>query len=216
MVLLAKILSPVLGVTSEAIHAARERSSTREQAASSSPESCTTRNTDPESGTNKPNPDGIIDPTDEKHGGDTAETERSHEFDYVNGLDQDEAVWELDEIADSVREPSHRYNAAEEIAAEETEDVKLNKREALVRDLVVLAGPPPPQPMQRLPCPVIIPQKRPRKRERVFVRACAPVLADSCVSEDVFQEFLECFHRVNEVTPLQFLAQKRKEDICDY
>ena len=102
MVPLAKILSPVLGVASGAIHAARERSSTRKQAAFSSPESCTTRNTDPETGTNKPNPDGIIDPSDETHEGDTAETECGHEFGYVNGLDQDETVWELDEIADSV------------------------------------------------------------------------------------------------------------------
>ncbi|KUL87243.1 hypothetical protein ZTR_03338 [Talaromyces verruculosus] len=125
MVLVAKILSPVLGVTSEAIHATRECSSTRKQGASSSPESCTTRNTDPETGTNKSNLDGIIDPTDEKHEGDTAEIERRHEFDYLSGLDQDEAVWELDEIADSVQEPSHKYNAAgEAAAAEETEDVK--------------------------------------------------------------------------------------------
>ncbi|GAM43034.1 hypothetical protein TCE0_044r17526 [Talaromyces pinophilus] len=167
MVLLAKILSPVLG----------------------------------------PNADGIINPTDEKHEGDTAETERSHEFDHVNGLDQDESVWELDEVADSVREPSHKDNATEEAAAaaaEETEGVKLNKREALVRDLVDLAGPPPPQLMQRLPCPVIIPQRRPRKRERGFVRAYAPVLANSGVSEYVFLEFLECFDRVNEVAPSNF------------
>ncbi|KAF3392065.1 hypothetical protein DPV78_010296 [Talaromyces pinophilus] len=105
-----------------------------------------------------------------------------------NQLGLDEAVWELDEIANSVREPSHKDNATEAAAAEETEGVKLNKREALVRDLVDLAGPPPPQLMQRLPCPVIIPQRRPRKRERGFVRAYAPVLADSGVSEDVFLE----------------------------
>jgi hypothetical protein len=52
MVLLAKILSPVLGVASEAIHAARERSSSRKEAISSTPESFSTDNVELEPGTN--------------------------------------------------------------------------------------------------------------------------------------------------------------------
>jgi hypothetical protein len=209
MVLLAKILSPVLGVTFEAIHAARERSSSRKHVTSSSLVSSSTENVELETGIDKL--------TEEKHEYETAKPGRSSDFDYVNGFDQDEAVWVLDEIADSVREPNHKDNATEAeeeaaaaaAAAEDTEDVKLSKREALVRDLVALAGPPPPLPIQRLPCPVIIPQRRPRKRERGFVRAYAPVLADSGVSEDVFLEFLEGFDRVNEVCPPPFLAKKK-------
>lgn len=182
MVLLAKILSPVLGVTSEAIHAARERSSSRKQATSTPPDSSSTDNVELETKIDQKNPDGIINHNDVKHGNETAKTERSPEFDYVNGFDQDGAVWELDEIADILRESNHEDNvteaeeeesAAAAAAAEETEDVKLNKREALVRNLVALAGPPPPQTIQKLPCPVIIRQRRPRKRERRFVRAYA-------------------------------------------
>lgn len=198
MVLLAKILSPVLGVTSEAIHAARERSSSRKQINSTSPDSSGAGNIELETGTDKTNPDEAIDQNDEKHENEIV----TAELDYVNGFDQDEAEWELDEIAHSVlitNVGNARTEETETVAAEETEDVKLNKREALVRDLVTLAGPPPPQPIQRLPCPVIIPQRRPRKRERGFVRAYAPVLADSGVSEDLFLEFLEDFDRVNEV-----------------
>lgn len=45
------------------------------------------------------------------------------EFDHVHVFDQDEVVWKLDKIADSVREPTQK-----EPTVEETEDVKLNKK----------------------------------------------------------------------------------------
>lgn len=113
MVLLAKILSPVLGVTSEAIHATCDRSSSRKQATSSPPESSSTDNAKLDTENDRAQSDVTINRTDEKHASGTVEAERSPDFDYVNGFDQDEAVWELDEIADSVREPKHADTATE-------------------------------------------------------------------------------------------------------
>jgi hypothetical protein len=60
---------------------------------------------------------------------------------------------------------------------------------------------PPPQysPSQgpikgRLPCPVIIPQRRPRDKKRGFVRAYAPVLESCGIDQKTFLDFLETFH----------------------
>jgi hypothetical protein len=60
---------------------------------------------------------------------------------------------------------------------------------------------PPPQysPNQgpikgRLPCPVIIPQRRPRDKKRGFVRAYAPVLENCGIDQKTFLDFLETFH----------------------
>ena len=53
-----------------------------------------------------------------------------------------------------------------------------------------------------LPCPVIIPQRRPRDWTRGFMRAYAPVLADCGISQDIFLDFLKTFHAVNRHLPL--------------
>jgi hypothetical protein len=51
-----------------------------------------------------------------------------------------------------------------------------------------------------LPCRVIIPQRRPRKKNRGFVRAYAPVLADFGISQDLFSAiFGESLDKANEV-----------------
>ena len=57
---------------------------------------------------------------------------------------------------------------------------------------------PPPQYQQadeRLPCAVIIPQRRPHTKTRGFVRAYAPVLQDCGIDEATFMDFHEGFHR---------------------
>jgi hypothetical protein len=52
-----------------------------------------------------------------------------------------------------------------------------------------------------LPCPVIIPQRRPRDWKRGFMRAYAPVLADCSISQDTFLDFLKTFHAINKNLP---------------
>ena len=66
--------------------------------------------------------------------------------------------------------------------------------------------PPPPYSKYpitgNLPCPVIIPQRRPRDWKRGFMRAYAPVLGDCGVSQDMFLDFLKTFDAVNKQLPL--------------
>ena len=81
---------------------------------------------------------------------------------------------------------------------ESEEEKKLKQREALARELVFMAG-PLPEKSQRLSCPVIIPQRRPRDKDRGFVRAYAPALEDSGISQEVFLQFLEYLDIVNHV-----------------
>lgn len=107
----------------------------------------------------------------------------------VGQLD-DEAAWELDDMAGRLAPPSYADSVASARAAGEgeSEQAKVKREEQMIRDIVRMAG-PPPQSTQRIPCPVIIPQRRPRNKDRGFVRAYAPVL-DSCgVSQDVFLKF---------------------------
>jgi hypothetical protein len=97
----------------------------------------------------------------------------------------DEEQWELDE---AVPYPEfHDDNAP-------TEDIHV------LTDTFMRNHPPPsytPGPRQvqgKLPCPVIIPQRRPRDKKRGFVRAYAPALADCGIDQETFLEFLKNFH----------------------
>ncbi|PWY82119.1 hypothetical protein BO70DRAFT_405330 [Aspergillus heteromorphus CBS 117.55] len=111
-------------------------------------------------------------------------------------LNQDEAVWQLDEMAERMRSPTSEEPVEAAENELETECEKVAKREALVRELVAMAGPPPEE-IQRLPCSVIIPQRRPRKKERGFVRAYAPVLETCGIGQDVFLKFVDYLDQVN-------------------
>lgn len=113
------------------------------------------------------------------------------------GLDLDEEAWELDEMAERVAPPSY----AEQAPEDESEGAKIKKEEQMIRDLVRMAG-PPPQPAQRIPCPVIIPQRRPRNKDRGFVRAYAPVLEDCGVSQDTFLKFQQDWLAASKVSVL--------------
>lgn len=103
----------------------------------------------------------------------------------------DEAAWELDDMAECVAPLSHAGSETSLAAGEgESEEAKVKKEEQMIRDLLRMAG-PPPQPVRRLPCPVIIPQRRPRNKDRGFVRAYAPVLDECGIGQDVFLKFLK-------------------------
>ena len=53
----------------------------------------------------------------------------------------------------------------------------------------------------KLPCPVIIPQRRPRDKKRGFVRAYAPVLEDCGIDQATFLDFLKTFHAASKASP---------------
>ena len=50
----------------------------------------------------------------------------------------------------------------------------------------------------QLPCPVILPQHRPRDKKRGFVRAYAPVLEDVGIDQGTFLDFLRTFKKACE------------------
>jgi hypothetical protein len=97
----------------------------------------------------------------------------------------DEEQWELDE---AVSYPEPREDKPEDIGQ--------------LTDAFMVAHPPPAyaasSPSQirgNLPCPVILPQRRPRDKKRGFVRAYAPVLAECGIDQATFLDFLETFYR---------------------
>lgn len=115
----------------------------------------------------------------------------------------DEAAWELDDMAERVAPPSYAESEADlatpTAAENESEESKVKKEEQMIRDLLSMAG-PPPRPTQRIPCPVIIPQRRPRNKDRGFVRAYAPVLDNCGVSQEVFLKFLKDWLAASQVS----------------
>ncbi|RLL93202.1 hypothetical protein CFD26_100616 [Aspergillus turcosus] len=157
---------------------------------------------------------------DEKRGSLSSERVNDSEYSTTDtrndrelSMDEDEAAWQLDEATEEFGLPAYdkieslpgadhgkrTENDADEINAEDSEDEQAKKRERMIRALVAMAGPPPAQP-QRLPCPVIIPQRRPGAKRRGFVRAYAPVLADCGISQDVFLKFISDFHKASQAS----------------
>jgi hypothetical protein len=56
---------------------------------------------------------------------------------------------------------------------------------------------------QPLPCPVIIPQRRPKQKSRGFVRAYAPLLGECAgIDEVMFLDFLEKFDESSKASPI--------------
>ena len=53
----------------------------------------------------------------------------------------------------------------------------------------------------KLPCPVILPQRRPGNRQRGFVQAYAPILEDVGISQVMFLDFLETANRASTASP---------------
>ncbi|KAJ5691596.1 hypothetical protein N7488_012331 [Penicillium malachiteum] len=53
---------------------------------------------------------------------------------------------------------------------------------------------------KRLPCPVIIPQRRPGAKVRGFVHAYAPMLAECGIGQDAFLGFLDTFHKASQAS----------------
>ncbi|WYZ37576.1 hypothetical protein EsH8_II_001082 [Colletotrichum jinshuiense] len=54
---------------------------------------------------------------------------------------------------------------------------------------------------EKLVLPVILPQRRPEKRARGFIRAYAPVLANVDIDQDLFLDFIDTFNKALEPNP---------------
>lgn len=129
-------------------------------------------------------------------------------------LEDDSEDWELDEaLTPSETQSLPSYEESEAMKEGETVDDLVREVMAESRPL-----PQPPQPpqdgsdagaleRQPLPCPVIIPQRRPRKKARGFVRAYAPVLEDCGIDQKTFLKFLKNFHKSSQASPVFPLIQ---------
>ncbi|KAK1824832.1 hypothetical protein LTR12_000627 [Friedmanniomyces endolithicus] len=110
------------------------------------------------------------------------------ESDDSRSTEDDEEDWQLDEVLPSYEESIPDHRSADELAR----DVMLTSRAA--SDM--------PRIRHALPLPVIIPQRRPRNKTRGFVRAYAPVLADSGIDQATFLSFLDNFYKSSQASPV--------------
>lgn len=217
MVFLVKALRTGLGFASEAIHAARDRPLSNDQPKAIPPSDSSLENFENPDSAKPVATDSTFPPCSYDHPEHanvprgqtvTAEVGSDSWSQHVTGANQDELSWQLDDMIERLRQPNSGedlytlpYDDTLTDSYDETEDEeerKLKQREALARELVEMAG-PPPEPLPRLPCPVIIPQRRPRNKDRGFVRAYAPILGDSGIDQEVFLQFLEYLDVVNHV-----------------
>jgi hypothetical protein len=107
----------------------------------------------------------------------------------ISSSDGEEAVQELDE--------------AQQQYAAENDDSKLQNARNVdeVFDIFIKKNPPPKySPIGgKLEHPVILPQRRPKNKERGFVRAYAPILQTCGVGQTEFLQFLDGFAKAIQV-----------------
>ena len=112
-----------------------------------------------------------------------------------DGVDRDEADWALDEAAGEEEDI--------EPVSTNRED-RENPEERLGKEVQASAagGTISKSSMQKLPFPVIVPQRRPGTKSRGFVRAYSPVLEGSGISQDAFLGFLKNLHKAAQASPI--------------
>ncbi|KAK3715179.1 hypothetical protein LTR37_007389 [Vermiconidia calcicola] len=105
----------------------------------------------------------------------------------------DEEAWQLDEAISRREMPPY-------------EDSEQNFRSTndLAHEVISKTQPTPASfTSTPLPCPVILPQRRPRKKARGFVRAYPPLLGQSSgISQETFLTFLENFSKSAQASPI--------------
>lgn len=121
---------------------------------------------------------------------------------YTSEEENDEADWELNDAV----EQQIGATAARTINEHNLEVSPLGEsdRQHYVDKIVVSFIRQHPSPLfsqrpNQLPCPVIVPQRRPRDKTRGFVRAYAPVLSECGIDQTTFLQFLETMDKASKV-----------------
>lgn len=117
--------------------------------------------------------------------------------------EEDEKVWALDEAANELEQPTSQDSRK---SSDTSISVKYSfggqpNLESLVA-IVLAKCPQAPYDTPRLEYPVVIPQRRPGATGRGFIRAYAPVLAESGIPQETFLSFLKTFHRASQASPV--------------
>ncbi|KAL6252929.1 hypothetical protein RBB50_000648 [Rhinocladiella similis] len=110
-------------------------------------------------------------------------------------LDTDRAEWALDDAAAELEEAPSSYEAstgtpssAEEVANTFVQNHNLTQA--------------PSKRYRPLPCPVILPQRRPKDKSRGFIRAYPPLLGECAgIDQATFLDFLKDFDRSSRANP---------------
>ncbi|CAI7606925.1 unnamed protein product [Penicillium glandicola] len=123
-------------------------------------------------------------------------SESNYSVDLDREIDQTEEVWKLDETAHDLP-PNYEESEFPPGVIYANEINQAQEGENMVRELVQMAG---PVNYSRIPCPVLIPQRRPGNKYRGFVRAYAPILDNCGISSDLFLEFLENFYQASKTS----------------
>ncbi|KAG9962249.1 hypothetical protein KCU61_g4947, partial [Aureobasidium melanogenum] len=113
----------------------------------------------------------------------------------ASALNPEEEAWELDEAQDDlIGEPE--IQPTDEVTDPGT-----------LADAFISRLPPsslspaePPLPGNKLPFPIIIPQRRPADRSRGLVRAYAPILETRGIDQTTFLDFIETFNKSTQAT----------------
>ncbi|EME48420.1 hypothetical protein DOTSEDRAFT_67464 [Dothistroma septosporum NZE10] len=115
----------------------------------------------------------------------------------------DSEEWELDdalEPTDSRGLPT--YEESEVSNDHETVDDLVRNVVGMTRPILKTTASGRAFVPQPLPVPVVLPQRRPRKKARGFVRAYAPVLDNCGIDQDTFLRFLKNFHNSSQASPV--------------
>ena len=95
-------------------------------------------------------------------------------------------------------------DAQDEIIGEPPQEGPLHNTDEL--ETMFLRNHPPPKyvanaPTNRLPLPVVLPQRRPKDRSRGFIRAYAPVLETCGIDQATWLAFLDTFQKSSAANP---------------
>ncbi len=126
---------------------------------------------------------------------DDSDSDGSSSEDY----EDDDELWAIDDALTRDQEANHIPTYEESEAAYNADTLS---SEVLTKNRAALAATPSFQ-RTPLPCPVIIPQRRPGAKVRGFVHAYAPLLGEcSGISQDTFITFIKNFHKSSQASPI--------------
>ena len=121
---------------------------------------------------------------------------------YTSEEENDEADWELNDAAEE-QTAATTPRANDEHNLEVSPSGEKDRQHYVDKIVVSFVGQyPPPSNAQRpskLPCSVIVPQRRPRDKTRGFIRAYAPVLSECGIDQTTFLQFLEIMDKASKV-----------------
>ncbi|KIX07771.1 uncharacterized protein Z518_02425 [Rhinocladiella mackenziei CBS 650.93] len=194
--MLVKGIGSGIGLASEAVADYKERKAARERGVSPHPRSEVDIGESSRSNADEKGPAEEKSDLGKKAAEDDDDSDSSSVS--TSDLDNDKAEWALDEAAAELDSPPPSYSEASAQSPLASPEEVVN---AFLHNHKVTAA--PSQTYQPLPCPVILPQRRPKDKSRGFVRAYAPLLGEcSGIDQKTFIDFLSDFDRASKASPV--------------